>query len=306
MEAFPESEEKQFIRDHIYANDIIPLRQELDRPLVYFGLPSPRMKDVDQWNGALGKVIAVERDEAKVRGIYRRASRLRIRKSLILLEMDVSEVTNLLSLDKSLFSAEISELPSHTQTKLATIRDIPLHVINLDYYGGFLYPSNDGSDKHSESLGHISNHQERFREPFLLVLTFQIRDTGASHYDKFISNTLDAMEKSGGIRSPEVEPYFTDENFSDVSMHLRRMKFSVPVFVLKTFFESYDVEVNSIYKYKRFVSFSIRLNPRPESGALGRWPPVEDINRIISEDVYTLSVGEEGEIIKDPIPAPEF
>jgi hypothetical protein len=114
------------------------------------------------------------------------------------------------------------------------------------------------------------------------------------------------MEKSDGIKSPEVVPYFTDENFSNVPMHLRRTKFSVPVFVLKTFFESYDVEVNSIHKYKKFISFSIRLNPRPESGTLGRWPPVEDIHRIISEDVHTLSVCEDGNIIKEIVPAPDF
>jgi hypothetical protein len=115
METFPESKEKQFIRDHIYTNDIIPLRKELDRPLVYFGLPSPRMRDVDQWKAALGETIAVERDEGKARGIYRRASSLQIRKSLLLLEMDLNQVTYILSLDESPFNAEISELPRHTQ-----------------------------------------------------------------------------------------------------------------------------------------------------------------------------------------------
>jgi hypothetical protein len=291
---FPESKEKKFIRDRIFTNDIIPLSENIDKSLVYFGLPSASMRDVKKWKSTLEKVVAVERNQEVAKKIYRIATKIQIRKRLILFEMEVNRVLYMLSLEDSLFNSEVSGLPSHTQDKFSIIRKTPFRVVNLDYFGGFLYPSDDGSNKHSKSLDYLSKHQAKFGEPFLLFLTFQIRDDGADHYDHFIEETINAMENSGGIRSPSIVPYFTESDFSEVSMHLRRMKFCIPVFILKLFYEDYDVSINNIYKYKSFLFFSIRMDPRPESGALGRWPPVEDIHRIVSEDVLSLSSPEGG------------
>jgi hypothetical protein len=305
-DTFPESNEKKFIRDRIFTNDIIPLSKETEKALNYFGLPSGSMKDVIKWKGSIEKIFAVERDQDVVRRIYRNATKIQVRERLRLFEMDLNQVVYLLSLEESLFNAEVSEFPDYTQSKFVEARNTPFHIANFDYFGGFLYPSESGSNKHSESLNYLSDHQSEFKDPFLLLLTFQIRDDGAQHYDDFIHETMQAMKNTGGIRSPNMVPYFTKAKFADVSMHLRRMKFCIPVFVLKTFYESYDVEIRNIYKYKNFLFFSIKMDPRPESGALGRWPPVEDIHRIVSEDVLSLSSSESGDIETDFIPHPDF
>ena len=284
---FPETTEKSFLRDRIYIDHILSLEKDLERQLVYFGLPSGEMEDVVRWNNSLQKIIAVERDEDVSLKMRTKAGRIGIRDKIIILDLDMSDVSRYLGMKSPIFRSESQNLLSETANKLKRVRNTKIDVANLDYYGGFLYPTDDDENKHSETLKDLVEHQREFGGKFLVILTFQSRDTGASEYDRFIRQTIDRMDITKD-NSEELINYYTEEGYCEVPIHLRRMIFSVPIYSLKISFDYFRVNLLKSISYKNFYSTVLQFYPRKEKGALGSWPPSSEIKNILSKSTYRV------------------
>src|SRR5262249_27642056 len=141
----------------------------------YCGMPSVEFLDVLAWEEQLRSVCAVEYEDDVLRD-------MRIQRDLISLELPVRFV-----------KANILEFLSET--------DDCFDVYNLDFYGGFINPKKGGGAKCTVALKKLIERQSAKSRSFVLVTTFNVRDTGAQEYLGFIDKIPKALKGYKGVES---------------------------------------------------------------------------------------------------------
>lgn len=303
--AFPESKAKSYLRIEHYA-DIMNRSRELNRNLVYFGLPSAELLDVMTWNEQLDHVFAVERDTRIVQLMLRNIIRAGLRKKTTLIEMDLLECTKILALEEDSLSQ--SKLRQQEQMMFATMRGKFFDVVNLDMYGRFLYKNSEKTNTNSEIIKNIFKHQSRGGESFTLLLTYNLRDTGAEEYDRFNSAFLDELSGAHKVEAGELKKYYLSDKIEGHPMSVRRLRLALPMHIMDLGRNSFEIASLRSWSYgtsSQLYHTRLNLRPRKNVGSLGvAWPPLDEIRRILSSEVVRLSENTEGTIISSQLDAP--
>jgi hypothetical protein len=151
--AFRTNPNKDFVRGTYDRQIIAAWCQRVGKPLQYLGLPGPEMLDIIEWQDFLGKFSTIERRENE--------------QHLLFLQANVKDVEH-----------RLHSLYGDFDKILLTGRDTykhaprwPYDVINLDFFGGFLY-----SDMaRPRALKKMIDNQDEYRHSFLLIITHDLR-----------------------------------------------------------------------------------------------------------------------------------
>jgi hypothetical protein len=300
---FPESPEKAHLR-RLHLARLAKHKQEIGRDLSYLGLPSAEMLDVRVWRPVLGQITAIERDRNVAAAMYRTAQMLEIRDRTIIVEDDLYQVARILAMEDTDARRRIAEMLPSEREKYGKIREIPYDVINLDLCGGFLYLRDDGSSENADTLKYIIDHQGRNSCPFFLILTFNLRDTGRDDYVRFISETLDGLD-TFEFDTRALRNYYLADEHEGQPPNLRRLRFCVPIFLLRAAFERFNVSSLGAWYYKTFYHSALYFEPRPQ-GALGTtWPPIPQFKALLNATLHRVQVIDD-EPVLSPLEAPAF
>lgn len=194
---FPESPEKRELRRRD-AFLIQRFAENKKRSLDYCGMPSVEFLDVETWLPYLRSVTAIEIDSCVADDMRIERDRRNYPIPVVVEEMDV--------LDYLIKSPNVFD------------------IYNLDFYGGFLYPRKTGSERHVEGLRAIFGKQSKARRDFVLVTTFNVRESGAEEYLRF----LDAVAIDlNSYRNCKANIKAHQEN------QFQRVKLCFPVFCLQ-------------------------------------------------------------------------
>jgi hypothetical protein len=124
------------------------------KSLKYLGLPAWEMLDIIEWQEFLDRFSTIEREENQ--------------QHLMFLTANVKDVEHRLH---SMYG-EFDELLLTGRDKYGKRPDWPYDIINLDYFGGFIY-SNMSRPK---ALIKLIENQGIFEDSFLLIVTQHLRD----------------------------------------------------------------------------------------------------------------------------------
>jgi len=276
---FPDSSEKQFLR-RLHLLDLGKLKLRLNEDLAYFGLPSSEMLDVKVWKPLLGRITAVERDKYVAETMYQTAWQLGLGTKTVIIENDIVEALRLLSLQDD---ESIGHMPSVEKNKYRNTRHIFHSVINIDLYGGFFYPKVNQPSENMKLFRYLIEWQGRHRKPFLLIVTFNLRDQGNidATYDKYIKDTLGEAAK-WGLDISEVQNYYLTENIRNQPPNLRRLRFCIPTYLQYLALESFQVINLGAWYYKTFYHAKLWFEPRLRGSALGLiWPPQDEFKDLL-------------------------
>ena len=287
LEPSPDSHQKRYLRTQAITL-LTGLKNELGRGLNYFGLPSGRMLDILTWKALLDQVFAVERERDTATEMYRTAGELGIRSKFHAYEMDLVDITRLLALDDDSFKTSLGNLRPAEQKSVLAARATGFDVVNIDLCGGFLYSKNTNV----EAIQQIISHQARRNTSFTLITTLEERDLGGKEYDRFIDETLTELQKMG-LNTSEVRQYYLDPKSNGEARHLRRMRFCVPIFLLKLGNDHFRVSLESTATYKNFFHVVMRFVARTQKTYLGSlWPPVGEVRDILAVPLRRINSGE--------------
>jgi len=299
---FPDGPEKQYLRRKhlVYLAD---RKSMLGRNLTYFGLPCVEMLDVEMWSPVLDSITAVEREEELIVPMKRRAQDIGVRGKFVVLEMTLLEASQSLALDDQMAQLLIAQLSLPKQKAVQRARAIAYDVMNLDLYGGFLYPKEGEPPESVEILPNLIHHQAKHRHPFVLILTYEARDTGAEDYDSFILEALSQLEKVTNS-TKEVREYYTAKKIAKNPPHLRRLRFCVPVYLHKVAHDSYQVRSLGAWYYKQYYHTALLFEPREGQGSLGQpWPPADEIKELLAAPLFRIDE-KDGDVELKELPAP--
>lgn len=302
---FPDSEQKNHLRLYHLENTLPELRRDLGHDLNYFGLTSANMTDIKRWRFFIDKIVAVENDRRVADLIFRTASSLQVRARTTVIERDLELVCQIMaegddSAQDILAGAELD--------RLKTIKSTPYHIINLDFCSGFVFPRHDNTSSGTRSISNLISYQSKYEDPFVMLLTFATRDSGADDYDMFIESTLNAIGEAG-FETSKLRRFYLATNPRSVPPQLRRLKFCVPVWIHKKGFERYHVSTIGTWYYKTFYHTAIRFRPRLNSGVLGAstWPPVDEMKGLLDGPIVKIFTdGDTGRVLVDEIEVPSI
>ena len=302
---FPESPEKQYLR-RLHLLTLSERRNALKRPLTYMGLPSAEMFDVRLWKRLLGEIVAIERDPAVADTMYRTAEYLGVREKTIIIEDSLTGFSDWLVLDARRVESSIMHLSAAEQLKIHRCRSLRYDLVNLDLCGGFLYPKR--GERTSDNLVLLQNlvaFQSQHRTPFLLLLTFNLRDTGRDDYETFIDETLGGAASHGWDTTELLKFYNTESGSSSQPLNLRRLRFCVPAYLHRVAYQSFQVRSLGAWYYKRFYHTALSFELRDTKGVLGvPWPPPDEIKELLHAPMTRLRATAHGVVSKEPLPAP--
>jgi hypothetical protein len=166
---FPDSIEKQALRrrDAIFLEEF--RSRTVAKGLRYCGLTSAEFKDIQVWRSQLSSVHAVEIDSG------------------VLNDMDINWRRLKLGIPLQLVSADILDYLRASTTPY-------FEVYNLDFYGGFTNPKQDGSSRCREAIRSLASRHREQQRSFALISTFNVRDRGVEQYDAFLNEVRAALE----------------------------------------------------------------------------------------------------------------
>lgn len=283
---FPDSPEKRFLR-RIHLDYLSERKKVLGRELSYFGLPSAEMADVKLWRSVLGNITAVERLAPVAESMYRTAQTMGIRSRMVLLEDSLLDVARMLAKPECDMGAALPTLSLAEQGKIQRARSIGYDVINLDLCGGFLYPKKSGESDNAEILKLLIAFQARHGMPFLLIVTFNLRDAGGDEYDAFILEVLDQIKRMG-IQVSDLQRYYT-EAAKGQPPQLRRLRFCVPAYLHQRAHEYFAAKSVGSWYYKTFYHTALFFETRKGPKTLGMpWPPIDEFRDLLATPTLRL------------------
>ena len=171
------------------------LRREYDKPLVeewyrlrseplrYLGLPAWEMLDIVEWQAFLGRFTTIEREENQQHLMFLRAN-----------------VKDLEARLRSLYGKFDSILLTGRDT-YKKMPEWPYDLVNLDYFGGFLYPNLSRPKAIKKLIENQANHERSF----LLILTQHLRDGDSLGEKTAFLNDLRKWLKAG-VYNPSLHP----------------------------------------------------------------------------------------------------
>lgn len=145
---------KDYLRSFYDKQIVAAWSQAVGRRLHYLGLPGPEMLDVIEWQDFIDRFTTIERGENE--------------QHLLFLRANVRDVEH-----------RLHSLYGEFDKILRTGRDVyshapkwPYDLINLDYFGGFLY---QGMSR-PKALKKLFENQDGYERSFLLIITHDLRD----------------------------------------------------------------------------------------------------------------------------------
>lgn len=152
---FHSNENKDFLRD-ICDREVVRAWQQsvVKQKLKYLGLPAAEMLDVVSWEPFLSTFTTIEREENQ--------------QHLMFLRANVRDIEHRMN---SLYG-EFDEILISGRDRYDHTPDWPFDLVNLDYFGGFVY-SNLARPK---AIKKLIENQGNFRHSFLLIITQHLRD----------------------------------------------------------------------------------------------------------------------------------
>lgn len=257
---FPESVEKQVIRirDGLMIGEFRK-REFQDSKLKYFGMPSAELLDILAWEDHISSFTAVERDSDVVKDI-----------------------------EKTIFENKfesISQIVPGDVNQVLKSQDIGKHqLFNLDFYGGFVHLKDDGSASIPDALKSLIRRQATYRESFMLLSTFNLRDDDKVEYDDYISTIYKNLSR--------YNVKFLDKN---IDFHIKRgsptnvykLKICLPCFVYTSGLPEFRFELKGLYHYKSLVHFAIEMRFIKDR-ALGVVPNAEDLISILNTQIHEV------------------
>lgn len=166
---FPDSLEKQALRrrDAAFLADF---KSRIGRTgLHYCGLTSAEFRDIQVWRPHLTAVHAIEID-SRVRN-----------------DMDINWRRLKLGIPLQIISGDILEYLRAPETPC-------FDLYNLDFYGGFTNPKQDGSSGCREAIRSLASRHREHQRSFALIATYNVRDRGMEQYDAFINEVRSALD----------------------------------------------------------------------------------------------------------------
>lgn len=163
------SSEKALIRE-VCLQEISILRNKVNRPLTYLGLPSPWMGDITIWHSHLGRVLAVEMEERFIPDLVDRAYTLGLIHKLFYYIGDIDQILQS-GIDKN----------GH-----ALQDNFPVDLVNLDYCGGLVY----------EGFERIAALESLFRRQATSLL---VKDKKFPYFLLFLTHSCDPRAGKQGI-----------------------------------------------------------------------------------------------------------
>jgi len=67
-------------------------------------------------------------------------------------------------------------------------------LYNLDFFGGYTNPKQDGSSRCREAIRSLASRHRECQCSFVVIATFNIRDGGVQQYDAFLNEVRSALE----------------------------------------------------------------------------------------------------------------
>lgn len=189
---FPDTREKRELRrrDYRYIKEFC--KRTGMGPLRYVGLPSVEFLDVVEWAPALCNVVAVERDPDT-------ANQMRLNSQL-----------------KS-FGVPVRIVEQDIYEFIGEGRDFD--VYNLDFYGGMTYARESNTSACIEALQELFKNQRTKKASFILIATFQVRDSGTEQYLGLLDQVEQQLAALDGSRENVAEHR---------EPHVRRLKLCFP------------------------------------------------------------------------------
>jgi hypothetical protein len=170
---FPDSIEKNTLRrrDAIALNAFKTL---IGSPLAYCGLTSAEARDITIWWQSLRSVCAVEIDDGTRSNLNINWRQLRIGLPLKVVSGDVFEYL------------QAAQTPCYD-------------LYNLDMYGGFTYSRQSNSSPCRDAVRSLCARHRQESRSFVLISTFNVRDTGVEQYDALLAEIRGCLEGLDGI-----------------------------------------------------------------------------------------------------------
>ncbi len=133
--------------------------------LAYCGLPSVQFLDVVCWKELIKSVTAFENDPDTLPDMLIERDRLQFG-----------------------FPVEINPNDRDNMLDYLIAEQYCFGLYNLDLFGGLVYQAKDNECKTINALRQVFSQQARNRQSFVLICTFNVRDTGAAEYDQFLDS----------------------------------------------------------------------------------------------------------------------
>lgn len=198
MCAFADTTNKSVIRTQWDAVIIEHWKSSLGRPLSYFGLPGPEVKDLLDWKTYLSIKTGVESigktDRQKqqanetISRLYKNIFLNNLSSEFQLLRGDIEDIIiNAVDIDGN--SPRINDgQPAH-------IAKFHYDIVNLDFDGGLGYLDMRGGSKRVDAIKRLFERQEGHN--FILFLTINVRHTLGSQIDDYLKK-MQARERGNG------------------------------------------------------------------------------------------------------------
>ena len=172
---FASNANKELIRSVVDQPIIQNWFRSVGAPLKYLGLPAHQMLDIVAWQEWIGRFTAIERAENQ--------------QHLMFLNANVKNLEHRLH---SLYGS-FDEILNRGRDIYQKAPEWPYDLINLDYFGGFIY-SDLGRPKAFRRL--IAN-QAAYQRSFLLIVTQHLRDGDSiKEKDKFLADLGERLKGS--------------------------------------------------------------------------------------------------------------
>ncbi|PWK13471.1 hypothetical protein [Tumebacillus permanentifrigoris] len=233
---FIPSQEKMLITSNDDFLLLKELRNELDRNLVYMGLPGPLINDLLTWSEVLSDCICFEKNEKE--------------KDQIIRSLYISELTKRLR-----FKVICADVEEYLINRMQYYDTPTFDLVNLDYFGPPIVLTKDGSSNRVSSWEKLFTFQtERKRsEPFVLFITTSVRNKDEGEIDKMLE---DMKHEAPDILIPHNAPGYE---------HLK-MKLLIPYLLRSAASrEKWDLELKYCHTYlsktSRMVHFAFRAEP---------------------------------------------
>jgi hypothetical protein len=166
---FPDSREKRELRRRDLRK-MKELAKIVGGSLDYCGLPSVEFLDVVCWQELIKSVMAFENDPDSLTDMQIRRDQLQFP-----------------------FPVEINPDGHDNVVRYLVNERYCFGLYNLDFFGGLVYQTKDKESKTANALRQVFSQQARNRQSFVLICTFNVRDTGAAEYHQFLDSVRQGL-----------------------------------------------------------------------------------------------------------------
>jgi len=210
-EPFESNPNKEYVRSAFDEPIIREWFERIERPLKYLGLPAWQMLDIVAWQSMLGRFTGIERAEAQ--------------QHLMFLNANVED------LEHRLFAlyGNFDQIFLKGRDHYGKSPDWPYDLVNLDYFGGFLY-----SDlNRPKAFRKMIENQAAYSRSFLLIVTQHLRDGDTiKEKDKFLADLGERLK--GGVLDKKLHTqidkiiaWYRDANLPDAARQSLYMNFAL-------------------------------------------------------------------------------